>query len=134
MVFITPVSRRSFGEGGKIVNNLGDYPEAVRRVAADEKAPLIDLNLMSQAFYEAMGPDVSKKAFAPGDNTHHNNYGSYELARCIVEGIRAAKIEGLTKYLADDAAPFDPARPDSIEAFAVPASPTQAATPKPEGN
>ena len=36
------------------------------------------------------------------DGTHHNNYGSYELARCIVEGIRA-NAPALAKFLADDA-------------------------------
>ena len=87
---VTPVSRRSFGPDGKIVNNLGDYPEAVRQVAREEDVPLIDLNAMSSPFYEALGPEGSKKAFV--DNTHHNNYGSYELARCVVEGIRRARL------------------------------------------
>jgi hypothetical protein len=80
-----------------------------------------------------MGPDKSKLAFAPGDNTHHNNYGSYELARCVVEGIRSAKLD-LAKELAEDvAAGFDPGRPDSMEMFDVPPSPA-AAVAKPEGN
>jgi lysophospholipase L1-like esterase len=132
-VLVTPVSRRSFGpDGKKIVNNLGDFPEAVRRVAKELTVPLIDLNEMSHPFYEAMGPDKSKWAFAPGDNTHHNNYGSYELARCVVEGIRRA-VPDLAKHLAADVGPFDPAHPDSMETFDVPASP-EAPTVKPEGN
>jgi lysophospholipase L1-like esterase len=132
-VLVTPVSRRSFGpDGKKIVNNLGDFPEAVRRVAKEENVPLIDLNDMSHPFYEAMGPDKSKRAFAPGDNTHHNNYGSYELARCVVEGIRRA-VPDLAKHLAEDVGPFDPAHPDPMETFDVPASPSAAAA-KPEGN
>ena len=53
---------------------------------------------------------------------HHNNYGAYELARCIVEGIRAAKLP-LAKFLADDLPPFDPAHPDAPESYTVPASP-----------
>ena len=135
-VLITPVSRRSFGpDGKKIVNNLGDFPEAVKRVANEEHVPLIDLNAMSHPFYEAMGPDKSKQAFAPGDNTHHNNYGSYELARCVVEGIRSAKLD-LAQELAEDVpAGFDPSRPDPMETFDVPASPgAAAAAKKPEGN
>jgi hypothetical protein len=125
-VLITPVSRRSFGPDGKIVNNLGDFPEAVRRVAAEEKVPLIDLNAMSHRFYQAMGPEESKRAFAPGDNTHHDNYGSYELAKCVVEGIRQAKL-GLANELAEDVGSFDPARPDPIDRFDVPASPMKKA-------
>jgi lysophospholipase L1-like esterase len=121
-VLITPVSRRSFGDDGRIANNLGDFPQAVRRVAAEQNVALIDLNEMSQRFYEALGPEKSKLAFAPGDNTHHDNYGSYELARCIVEGIRRARLD-LVNSLADDARPFDPAHPDPLEQFAIPASP-----------
>ena len=56
------------------------------------------------------------------DNTHHNNYGSYELARCIVQAIRDEKLE-LARFIRDDLVVFDPAKPDSFESFAVPPSP-----------
>lgn len=121
-VLITPVQRRSFDKDGKITNSHGDYPEAVRQAARELNVPLIDLNAMSKPLYEAWGDEASKKAFAPNDNTHHNNYGSYELARCIVEGIRTNKL-GIVKYLVTDMPRFDPARPDSFESFKVPASP-----------
>jgi lysophospholipase L1-like esterase len=129
-VLVTPVSRRTFGADGKVTNSLGDYPEAVRQVASEEKVALIDLNVMSAKFYEALGPDNSKKAFV--DNTHPNNYGSYELARCIVEGIRQNKLS-LVKFLADDAKAFDPAKPDPVAEFKVPASP-DGTTRKPDGD
>jgi hypothetical protein len=53
----------------------------------------------------------SKRAFVQGDGTHHNEYGSYELAKCIVEGIKSSKL-GITKFLVKDVPPFDPAHPD----------------------
>jgi lysophospholipase L1-like esterase len=129
-VLITPVNRRTFDDNGKITNSLGDYPDAVRQAAAEENVALIDLNAMSKPFYEALGPENSKKAFV--DNTHHNNYGSYELAKCIVEGIKAAKL-GIAKLLVDDVPPFDPSHPDPLESFGVPASPLSTAV-KPDGN
>lgn len=131
-VLVTPVQRRSFDSAGKITNSHGDYSDAVRQVAREESVPLIDLNAMSKLLYESWGPELSKKAFAPTDNTHHNNYGSYELAKCVVEGIKAAKLE-IAKYLIDGLGPFDPSRPDPIGSFGVPPSPA-AATPKPLGN
>jgi len=131
-VLVTPVQRRSFDAAGKITNSHGDYPEAVRQLAKEEDVPLIDLNAMSKLLYEAWGPDLSKQAFAPNDNTHHNNYGSYELAKCIVEGIRTAKT-GLASYLLSDVAAFDPSRPDPFESFAMPPSP-KANSVKPLGN
>jgi lysophospholipase L1-like esterase len=119
-VLVTPVNRRTFNSAGVITNSLGNYPEAVRQVAAEEKVALIDLNRMSKTLYEALGPDAAKRAFV--DGTHHDNYGSYELARCVVEGIKMAKL-GLADALAPDAGDFDPAHPDPLAAFDVPPSP-----------
>ena len=121
-VLITPMQRRTFDNEGKITNSHGDYPEAVRQVAKEENVPLIDLNATSKLFYEALGPEKSKLAFKEGDGTHHNNYGSYELAKCIVEGIKANKL-GMAKYLVKDVPSFDPRRPDPLESFSVPPSP-----------
>lgn len=122
-VLITPVQRRTFDQQGKITNSHGDYPEAVRQVAREDKVALIDLHLMSTKFYEALGPERSKLAFKEGDGTHHNNYGSYELAKCIASGIRAAKL-GIARFLLKDLPSFDPSRPDQLETFVMPASPS----------
>ena len=90
-VLITPVQRLNFDEAGHIVNTLGDYPEAVRRLAKEENVALIDLNALSAKFYERLGPVEAVKAFAPGDKTHHDDYGSYEIAKIMVQGIREAE-------------------------------------------
>ncbi len=131
-VLVTPVQRRTFDQNGKITNSHGDYPEAVRQIAREENVPLIDLNAMSKTLYEAWGPDASKRAFAPNDNTHHDSYGSYELAKCIVEGIKAS-MPGLARFLITDIAAFDPGRPDPIDSFVLPASPKSNSV-KPLGN
>jgi lysophospholipase L1-like esterase len=120
-VLVTPVQRRTFDQSGRITNSHGDYPEAVRQVAAEEKVALIDLNAMSKLFYEALGPQKSVLAFKENDGTHHNSYGSYELAKCVVAGIKAAKLP-LAKYLLNDTPNFDPTKPDAFESFSVPAS------------
>jgi lysophospholipase L1-like esterase len=131
-VLITPVQRRTFDLDHRITNSHGDYPEAVRQVAKEEKVPLIDLNVMSKTLYEAWGTEPSKRAFAPNDNTHHNNYGSYELAKCIVEGIRTNKLD-IARYLVKDLPRFDPSRPDLFESVKIPPSPLQSDG-KPAGN
>lgn len=131
-VLVTSMHRRTFDAEGKITNSLGDYPEAVRQLAKEENIPLIDLHAMSKTLYEALGPEKSGALFKEGDGTHHSSYGSYELARCIVEGIKANKL-GLAKFPATDARAFDPAKPDSFEKFNVPATP-RGTTVKPLGN
>ena len=129
-VLITPMHRLRFDDQAKILNTLGDYPAAVRQTSSEEHVPLIDLNAMSKLFYEALGSQDARRAFQ--DGTHHNNYGSYELAKCIVEGIKSAQLD-LAKHLADDVPSFDPNRPDPIGSFTVPASPRATAA-KPDGN
>ncbi len=124
-VLITSMERKA----GVERDTLGEYPATVRAVAKEKKAALIDLHAMSRILYRALGADLGK-AFQ--DGTHHNNYGSYELARCVVEGIRQNKL-GLGKFFADDLAHFDPAKPDAVDQFAVPPSPQRDAT-KPDGN
>ena len=132
-VFVTSMHRRRFDDQGRIVNTLGDYPEAMRRLAKEEHVPLIDLNTMSKALFEGLGPEGTLKAFVhypagtfPGqekelkDDTHFNAYGAYELAECVVEGIRANRL-GLVKYLADDLPAFAPSHPDSPDAWKLPA-------------
>ena len=144
-VLVTSMHRRKFDDNGKIINTLEDYPEAMRQTAKEENVPLIDLNAMSKQFYEAMGPENSKKAFVhypansyPGqdkplaDDTHFNPYGAYELAKCIVQAIRQNKME-LGKYLIDGLPSFDPANPDPVKDFHWFESPS-ASLVKPDGN
>jgi lysophospholipase L1-like esterase len=136
-VFVTPVYRRRFDENGRIVNSHGDYPEAMRQTAREEHVALIDLFTMSAGvLFETLGVEGSKKAFVhypvgtfPGqkeelkDDSHFNNYGAYQLAKCIVEGIKSNHLE-LEKYLLDDLLPFDPMHPDSFDDWDLPVSPT----------
>ncbi len=144
-VLVTSTNRRRFDENGKIINTLEEYPEAMRQLAVKEKIQLIDLNAMSKEFYEALGPENSKKAFVhypansyPGqdkplaDDTHFNPYGAYELARCVVQKILDQKID-LAKYIVDDFGHFNPSKPDSYQDFFWPESPKLDLN-KPAGN
>jgi lysophospholipase L1-like esterase len=124
VALVTPMHRRTFA-GRAVTNSHRDYPDAVRAAAAEDGVPLIDLHAMSKALYEALGPDGSGALFKAGDGTHHSPYGAYELARCVVEGIRANKLD-LAKHLAEDAGRFDPAKPDPPGRFAAPAGPAVA--------
>ena len=144
-VLVTSMNRRTFDSSGHITNSLGDYPEAMRQTGKEENVAVIDLNAMSKTLYEAWGPEKSIKAFVhfpastfPNqlnelkDNTHFTYYGAYELAKCIVNGIKQ-DIPSLAKYLKKDLSPFDPAHPDPFEQFHIPPSSFIGST-KPDGN
>lgn len=130
-VLVTPMHRQRFDDQGRIVNTFGDYPEAVRQTAREERVPLIDLLGMSAELYEALGPDGSAVLFKEGDGTHHNNYGAYQLAKCVVEGIRA-ELPGAARWLRSDLARFNPKSPDPIDTFNVPPS-SSSRSRKPDG-
>jgi lysophospholipase L1-like esterase len=134
-VLVTSMQRRNFDANGRIVNSHGDYPAAVREVAAEEKVACIDLEAMSRVLYEALGPERSPLAFADGgrDKTHHNNYGAYELAQCVVQGIRDARLD-LAAHIADEFAVFDPSKPDRVESFVIAPSPGPAMADRPRGD
>jgi lysophospholipase L1-like esterase len=143
-VLITAVARRRFDAQGQVVESLGDFPEAVRRVAKERSLPLIDLNASSKQVYQALGVEKSKLALLhypagtfPGqteplrDDTHFSAYGAYEMARCVTEGIRQG-VPALAAFLAPSVQPFDPSHPDDPALVPIPASPWAKAD-KPEG-
>lgn len=143
-VLVTPTQRRSFGPDGHIRDTHEDYPEAMRWLAEKENVPLIDLNEMTRTLYEAMGVEPSKRAFVhypagsyPGqtqdfaDNTHFNPYGAYEIARCIVEGLKT-QVPDLARHLKPFPT-FDPAHPDNPDYFHWDDSPFTEIE-KPDGN
>lgn len=136
-VLVTSVARRRFDEAGSVVESLGDFPEAVRRVAAELAVPLVDLNDASKRLYAALGVDGSRAALVhhpagtfPGqdkplkDDSHFSNYGAHQMARCVVESIRTG-IPDLAALLRRGVQPFDPALPDRPDDVAIPPSPVQ---------
>jgi lysophospholipase L1-like esterase len=134
-VIVSPANRRSFDESGKITNSLGDYPAAAKKVAEEMKVPFIDLNAMTKTLYETLGTEDSKNLFVIypantfpdqkeelNDNTHFNSYGAYQLAKCIIEGIKDNNL-GLKKYLVKGSPSYNPVKPDKFEEFRLPLSP-----------
>lgn len=105
-VLLTPVARRSFDENGKVLETHLVYAELVRKVAREEKTPLIDLDKDSQLLLQQFGVVGSKYLFnhlAPlehpnypdgkEDNTHFNEYGARKMAELVLEGIRLQHLE-----------------------------------------
>jgi lysophospholipase L1-like esterase len=135
---VTPVlvssPERRFWTGTKIRPTLSDYAAAVKAVGAELKVPVVDLNAMSIAFYQALGPDRAPIAFNDNgkDATHHDNYGAWVLARCVAKGLADAKVP-LAQHMKSDLEPFDPARPPDPASFRLAPSVAHDAR-RPDGN
>ncbi|WP_454715968.1 rhamnogalacturonan acetylesterase [Caulobacter segnis] len=59
-ILVTPLTRRSFKDG-KLLDDLGPWADAVRKVAAETNTPVVDLHARSQAAVQAMGPVEAMK-------------------------------------------------------------------------
>ena len=100
-VLLTPVSRRFFVGGGSLLYTHGEYPRAIRRLAAEKNVPLCDLKQDSRELYISLGEEKTAALFvrlAPGehpdfpdghdDKTHFNAYGAKTMARLVAEEMR----------------------------------------------
>jgi lysophospholipase L1-like esterase len=96
-VLATPVARRKFDDSGKLVDTHGDYVLAARQAAAEQHAPLLDLNRLSAELLARLGPDSSKRLYdwipagefenrpkGLSDDTHFNAYGASRMCDLAV--------------------------------------------------
>lgn len=133
-VFVTPTQRRNFDSKGHVINTHEDFPDGMKWVAERENVALIDLHAMSALFYEALGVEESKSAFVhykagsfegmPADvedNTHFNPYGAYELAKCVVSGMKHLRLPVADHVI--NFCGYDPSYPAPKEDFHWPNSP-----------
>lgn len=104
-VLLTPVSRRQFDSAGHVKQTHGIYSPLVREVAKEQNVPLIDLDELSRALYQKMGPENSKLLFLqlePGehpnypegktDNTHFNELGARKIAQLVLADLKRQNI------------------------------------------
>lgn len=149
IAFITPTQRRNFDDEGHIRETHGEYPDAMRAVAAREEVPVIELHDMTRTFFETLGVEGSKKSLVhypagtyPGqekalaDNTHFNTFGAYEVAKMVLCGIRQLNPEfaaPLQEAIDSRFPGFDPSHPDDPASFRWPSAPRVDIT-KPDGN
>ncbi|MGL5272786.1 MAG: rhamnogalacturonan acetylesterase, partial [Phocaeicola sp.] len=66
------------------------------------------------------------------DNTHFNTYGAYQIAKCILEGLKQIN-NPLVEYIRTDYKGFNPAMPDPVTTFRWNESPFTEVL-KPDGN
>jgi lysophospholipase L1-like esterase len=111
-ILATPPRRRKFGPGGAQENTHGAYPDAARELAREEGLVLVDLEADSGLLYGALGPELSRAAFAvAGDETHHGAYGALQLAKCVARSLARSALP-IAAFALPEAAAYDPSAPD----------------------
>ena len=96
-VLVTSLTRRRFGKDDKIDSDLFPYVNAVKRVAAEKRVPVIDLHALSIALIDRMGRKASDalgkmKADGKGgqemDYTHLGETGSNVFGRIVADELK----------------------------------------------
>jgi len=115
-VLVTPLTRRYFEADGKIHSDLTAHSETMKKVAAEMKVPLIDLQHDSIAYLDSVGEqegntlaitkkdDDGKTIF---DKTHLNWKGSYIFGQIVAVDMGKA-VPALAKYVKPQAATLPP--------------------------
>ncbi|GGA99089.1 pectate lyase [Puia dinghuensis] len=126
-VLITPVARRKFDSTGNILETHAVYAAIVRKVAAEQHTPLIDLDKESQTLLQQFGPENSKWLFnylQPGehpnypqgrqDDTHFSEFGARKMAEIVLADIRSLNLD-LASHIIRPPAPQAPAAASRID-------------------
>jgi len=100
-VLATPIVRRKFDGNGQLQETHGEYPEAVRRVAQETGAALLDLHARTRSLLQEWGAEPSKALFLhllPGqyealpegaeDDTHLSGTGAFKICDLAVAEIK----------------------------------------------
>ena len=104
-VLITPVSRRHF-VAGQVRADFEPWSQQVRKLAAEEKVPLIDLEALSGAWIQKLGeagskpyylhytPEDHAAGFPKGidDDTHFSEIGGRAIARIVARRLRTMRL------------------------------------------
>lgn len=112
-ILATPISRRSFDEGGNLIDSHGQYSVVVREVADEYNVPLFDLHAKTVEVIEQFGFEKSKELFLhykPGDystfpdgredNTHLSPTGAFKVSDLAIEELKR-ELPELVKFLKD---------------------------------
>ncbi|MDO6446400.1 rhamnogalacturonan acetylesterase [Colwellia sp. 1_MG-2023] len=100
-ILMTPITRRYFSEDGKIKDTHPIYADLVKEVANETKVTFIDMEKVTQAYFQALGDEQSALRFMhikanlhpnyPNgikDNTHLNALGAREVAQLVLAELR----------------------------------------------
>jgi pectinesterase len=116
-VLATPIVRRRFDDAGVFADSHGDYPRAVRAVAAEENVPLLEMENVTRALVTDLGAASSRSLylhFEPGedprwpggfhDDTHLSELGARAFAALAAGEMKRAGLP-VARYLRMKSAP-----------------------------
>jgi lysophospholipase L1-like esterase len=103
-VLVTSISRRQWGDDGKIHSTLVPNVAVVKEIAVEKKVPLVDLHARSIELYEKLGKDGCNELSPPKDGgfdgTHFNAKGSDTIGPIMAAELKKA-VPDLAAHIKD---------------------------------
>ena len=72
------------------------YRNSIIALAQEENVPLVDLNVLSSAYFTSIGPAASLALYMNGDTLHPNRAGATVVARIVAEELKRQGLDGFT--------------------------------------
>jgi lysophospholipase L1-like esterase len=117
-ILATPIQRNSWNGDGKtmsqshVIAGRGDYPQAIRNLAASRNVALVDMTKLTEDFLEGIGKAAATKLYlnlAPGaypnypdgntDNTHLHENGARAFANLFAENLVSRKLAPIGNWV-----------------------------------
>lgn len=105
-ILVSPINRIIFKEDGSLLNLLGEYRNAVKKVCEEMNVPFIDLWARTTEFFEASGPVKAWDYFwgngTDRDYTHTNDIGGDIVSRLAADEIIKNNIQPIAELIKKD--------------------------------
>ncbi len=95
VILSTPQGRATDFNANQVHSSVNRwYRGATLALAQEENVTLVDLNVLSSAYFTSIGPEATLNLYMPGDTLHPNRQGAEQLARLVAEDLRRQGLEG----------------------------------------
>lgn len=95
LVLVTPQGRASDFSAEGVHSSVNRwYRQSTLDIARLEDVPLVDLNVLSSAYFTSIGPEATSALYMEGETLHPNRTGAMELARLVAEDLKQQGLDG----------------------------------------
>jgi lysophospholipase L1-like esterase len=95
VILSTPQGRATDFNSSGVHSSVGRwYRHSTVALAQEENVPLLDLNVLSSAYFTGIGADATLALYMTGDTLHPNRAGATELARLAAKELKAKGLSG----------------------------------------
>lgn len=95
VVLSTPQGRATDFNASNVHNSTGRwYRAATMALAVEENVKLVDLNVLSSAYFTSIGPAATLNLYMTGDSLHPNYAGAQKLAQLVKNNLSSQGLSG----------------------------------------